>query len=101
MHSQKGGAGAPQIVNASFMGVRSEVLLHSLEDKKIYVSAGSACSTNKKSVSATLTGMGLNPDEIESAIRFSFCIFTTKEEIDYAIGAIKELLPRLRMFRRK
>lgn len=101
VHSQKGELGAPQIVNASFMGVRSEVLLHSLEDKKIYVSAGSACSTNKKSVSATLTGMGLNPDEIESAIRFSFCIFTTKEEIDYAIDAIKELLPRLRMFRRK
>ena len=101
VHSQKGWAGAPQIVNASFLGVRSEVLLHSLEDKKIYVSAGSACSTNKKSVSATLTGMGLNPDVIESSIRFSFCIFTTKEEIDYAIGAIKELLPRLRMFRRK
>lgn len=101
IHSKKGRDFAPQIVNASFGGVRSEVLLHSLEDRKIYVSAGSACSTNKHTVSATLKGIGLDFDEIESAIRFSFCIFTTKEEIDYTVSVINELLPRLRLFRRK
>lgn len=101
IHSKKGRDFAPQIVNASFVGVRSEVLLHSLEDRKIYVSAGSACSTNKHTISATLKGIGLDFDEIESAIRFSFCIFTTKEEIDYTVSVINELLPRLRLFRRK
>ena len=101
IHSKKARDFAPQIVNASFVGVRSEVLLHSLEDRKIYVSAGSACSTNKHTVSATLKGIGLDFDEIESAIRFSFCIFTTKEEIDYTVSVINELLPRLRLFRRK
>lgn len=101
IHSKKGRDFAPQIVNASFVGVRSEVLLHSLEDRKIYVSAGSACSTNKHTVSATLKGIGLDFDEIESAIRFSFCIFTTKEEIDYTVSVINELLSRLRLFRRK
>lgn len=101
IHSKKGRDFAPQIVNASFVGVRSEVLLHSLEDRKIYVSAGSACSTNKHTVSATLKGIGLDFDEIESAIRFSFCIFTTKEEIDYTVSVINELLPRLRLFGRK
>ena len=102
INSTKGKSSAPQIVNASFVGVRSEVMLHSLEDKKIFVSAGSACSNNKQhSVSATLKGIGLKENEIESAIRFSFCIYTTKEEIDYAVDAIKELMPRLRIFKRK
>ncbi len=101
INSTKGRESAPQIVNASFVGVRSEVLLHSLEDKSIFVSAGSACSTNKHTVSATLKGIGLKDEEIESAIRFSFCIFTTKEEIDYTINEIKELLPKLRLFKRK
>lgn len=101
INSTKGRDFAPQIVNASFIGVRSEVMLHSLEDKNIFVSAGSACSTNKHVVSATLKGLKLKDEEIESAIRFSFCINTTKEEIDYAIDTIKELLPRLRIFKRK
>lgn len=101
INSTKGKNSAPQIVNASFLGVRSEVLLHSLEEKNIFVSAGSACSTNKHTVSATLKSMGLKDEEIESAIRFSFCIFTTKEEVDYAVEVIKELLPMLRRFTRK
>ncbi len=92
---------APHIVNASFIGVRSEVLLHSLEERNVFVSAGSACSTNKQTVSATLKGIGLKNQEIESAIRFSFCIFTTKEEIDYALDVIRELLPKLRLYTRK
>ena len=101
INSKKGKESAPHIVNASFIGVRSEVLLHSLEDREIYVSAGSACSTNKKVESATLKSMGLKADEMESAIRFSFCENTTKEELDYTIAVINELLPRLRIFKRK
>lgn len=101
VNSTKGRESAPQIVNASFVGIRSEVLLHSLEERGIYVSAGSACSTNKHVVSATLKGIGLTNEEIESAIRFSFCIFTTKEEIDYTIDVLKELLPKLRIYKRR
>lgn len=101
INSTKGRYSAPHIVNVSFMGVRSEVMLHALEERNIFVSSGSACSSNKHAVSATLKGMGLKNDEIESAIRFSFCIYTTKEEIDYAVETISEMLPQLRKFRRK
>lgn len=101
INSTKGRDSAPQIVNASFVGVRSEVLLHSLEDRNIYVSAGSACSTNKHVASATLKGIGLKNEEIESAIRFSFSIFTTKEEIDYTLDVLRELLPKLRLYKRR
>ena len=64
--------GAPHIVNVSFVGVRSEVLLHTLEDRNIYVSAGSACSTHKRSGSPTLTALGIPRDQMESSVRFSF-----------------------------
>ena len=50
---------APQIVSASFEGVRSEVLLHALEDKGVYVSSGSACSSNHPGISGTLKGIGV------------------------------------------
>ena len=93
--------GAPHILNASFLGVRSEVLLHSLEDKGIYVSAGSACSSHKRTGSASLGAIGLSPDRKESAIRFSFSEFTGKEELDYTLGALRELLPMLRRYARK
>ena len=102
VNSKKGREGAPHIVSVSFIGVRSEVMLHTLEDKNIYVSAGSACSSNKqKNVSATLKGIGLKPEEIDSTIRFSFCYETTKEEIDYALGVIKENINTLRKYVRK
>lgn len=101
INSTKGRDSAPQIVNASFVGVRSEVLLHSLEDRNVYVSAGSACSTNKHVVSATLKGIGLKNEELESAIRFSFSIFTTKEEIDYTLDVLREILPKLRLYKRR
>ena len=73
----------PSILSASFIGVRSEVLLHSLEDRQIYVSAGSACSSNHPSYSSTLQSIGLKPEQQESTLRFSFCVHTTKEELDY------------------
>ena len=93
--------GAPHIVNASFAGVRSEVMLHSLEDKGIYVSAGSACSSHKRAPSSVLSAMGLSKERMESAIRFSFSDATTKEELEYTAEAIKELLPALRRFTRR
>lgn len=92
--------GAPHIVSASFAGIRSEVLLHMLEDKGIYVSAGSACASNKHSVSATLSAMGLDQSLLDSTIRFSFSIFTTKEELDYTVKCLKEVLPFLRKYTR-
>ena len=92
--------GAPHIVSVSFAGVRSEVLLHALEDKGVYVSAGSACASNKHSVSATLKSMGVAQDMLDSTIRFSFSIFTTGEELDYTLKCLDEILPMLRKYTR-
>ncbi len=91
---------APQIVSASFAGVRSEVLLHALEDKGIYVSSGSACSSHHPGVSGTLKGIGIPQKLLDSTLRFSFGLFNTKEEIDYCIDVLKELLPVLRRYQR-
>ncbi len=101
VNSRKGSEGAPHIVSASFGGVRSEVLLHALEDRGIYVSAGSACSSNRPSISRTLKAMNIEKDLLGSTIRFSFSEFNTKEEIDYCIGQLKELLPVLRKYVRR
>ena len=96
VNSKKGTDSAPQIVSASFKGVRAEVLLHSLEDKEIYVSSGSACSSNKPGLSNTLVAIGL-----DSTLRFSFCYETTKEELEYTIETLKQLLPMLRKYTRR
>ncbi len=92
---------APHIVSLSFAGVKSEVLLHALEDKGIYVSAGSACSSNKPGVSGTLKGIGLAPEYYDSTLRFSFSVYNTPEEADVCVEALKELLPVLRKFTRR
>ncbi|MFR0755973.1 MAG: aminotransferase class V-fold PLP-dependent enzyme [Hominisplanchenecus sp.] len=93
VNSQRGEAGAPHIVSASFPGVRSEVLLHALEEKGIYVSSGSACSSNKKlPVSTVLKEIHMEQPLLESTLRFSFSRFTTDEEVDYALAALRELL---------
>lgn len=90
------GEAAINILNISFLGVKSEVLLHSLEQEGIYVSSGSACSSKKKGNSHVLTSMGLREDIIDSAIRFSFSDFNTKEELDYAVEKIKKQVTYLR-----
>ena len=92
---------APHIISVGFAGVRSEVLLHALEEREIYVSAGSACSSNKPEVSGTLKGIGLTKEYYESTLRFSFSIFNTVEEADICVEALKELLPMLRRFTRR
>ena len=101
VNSRKGNQGAPHIVSASFKGVRSEVLLHALEEKGIYVSAGSACSSNRPSVSRTLKAMQIDKDLLESTVRFSFSKLNTKEQIDYCMEQLQELLPVLRKYVRR
>lgn len=93
--------GAPHIVSASFAGIRSEVLLHALEDRGIYVSAGSACSTHKKSASSTLTAVGMEPAQREFTVRFSLCGETTKEEIQYCLQVLQEIVPVLKKYSRR
>ena len=88
--------GAPHIASISFVGVRAEVMLHALEDKGIYVSSGSACSSNKSKESAVLSAIGLDKKRLESTLRFSFGEENTNDEVDYAIDTIKQLLPMLR-----
>ena len=92
---------APHIVSVSIEGVRSEVLLHALEDKGIFVSAGSACSAHKPQSSATLKAMGLNKELLGSTLRFSFSVFTTEEEILYTLQQMYVMIPMLRRYIRR
>ena len=92
---------APHVVSVSVAGVRSEVLLHALEDKGIYISAGSACASNKPQTSETLKAIGLQKEFWESTIRFSFSVFTTKEEIDYTLNVMYDMIPMLRKYTRR
>ena len=100
VNGREGHETAPHIVSASFRDVRAEVLLHALEDKGIYVSSGSACASNHPQTSATLLAIGVEQALLDSTIRFSFSVFTTKEELDYTVQVLKELIPVLRKFKR-
>ena len=92
--------GAPHIASISFIGVRAEVMLHSLEAEGIYVSAGSACSSNKKRESSVLSAIGLPADQRESTLRFSFSEENTEEEVRYVVETVGKLLPTLRHYTR-
>jgi len=92
--------GSPYVLNIGFEGLRSEVLLHSLEEKKIYVSAGSACNSKKKGVSTVLSALGIDEKRIEGAIRFSFCRYNTVEEAEQCIEVLKEKAAFLRKYMR-
>lgn len=91
---------APHIISASIAGIRSEVLLHALEDRGIYVSAGSACASNKPAYSATLKAMGIEKALLDSTLRFSLSLFTIKEEIDYTLQVLYDIIPMLRKYTR-
>ncbi len=91
---------APHIVSASFEGIRAEVLLHALEERGIYVSSGSACSSNHPSVSGTLKAIGVPEKCLDATLRFSFSPETTTEELNACIDALRELVPALRRFQR-
>lgn len=91
---------APHVISVSFDGIfKSEVFLHALEDKGIFVSSGSACASNHPAISGTLTAIGVKKEHLSATLRFSLSIYTTKEEILYTIDTIKELLPVLRKYR--
>ncbi|MBO5351994.1 MAG: cysteine desulfurase [Lachnospiraceae bacterium] len=94
-------ATAPHVLSASFPGIRSEVLLHALEEKGVYVSSGSACSSNHPDISGTLVAIGVKKELLDATLRFSFSVTTTKEEVEYAADCVEELLPQLRRFFRK
>lgn len=69
-----------------------------MEERGIYVSSGSACSSNHPAVSGTLKAIGVEKKYLDATIRFSFSYETTKEEIDYCIEALKAIVPMLRRF---
>lgn len=92
---------APHIVSASFGGIKSEVMLHALAQKGVFVSSGSACSSNHPELSGTLRAIGVADELLDSTLRFSFSVTTTQEEVDYAVNAVKEVLPQLRRFVKK
>jgi cysteine desulfurase len=92
---------APHIVSASVSGVRSEVLLHALEDKGVYISAGSACSSNRPHISETLKAIGVARELLDSTLRFSMSVMTTEEDIDAAVDAFRETVPVLRKYSRQ
>ncbi len=98
INSKKGSGSAPHIVSCTFFPVKSEVLLHALEEAGIYVSSGSACSSNKPGLSGTLQSIGLTPKEADCTLRFSFAETTSEEEIDWAAETLKELVPVLAKF---
>lgn len=91
---------APHIISVGFAGIRSEVLLHALEDKGIYVSSGSACSSNHPQISGVLKGIGASREFLDATLRFSMSEFTTKEEIDYTLDTLYNIVPMLRKYTR-
>ncbi|HWR23716.1 MAG TPA: cysteine desulfurase family protein [Feifaniaceae bacterium] len=93
--------GAPHILNASFLGVRGEVLLHALEERGILVSTGSACSAHKKGKNRILAAMGIAGPRQEGALRFSLCPFNTAEEMDVTAQALFDTVAFLRRYRRR
>ena len=93
---EDGPAACPSVLNISFAGTRGEVILHTLEEDDIYVSTGSACSSNKDGDSHVLKAMGLDHKAIESALRFSFGGFETEKQMDYCLDKLKAAVTRFR-----
>ena len=95
------GGDVPYIISLSVKDVRAEVLLHALEDKGIYVSAGSACSSNRPAVSATLKAMKVEKWQLDSTIRISLSRYNTEDEMSYTADQLKSIIPALRRFVRR
>ena len=91
---------APHVVSVSVRGIRSEVLLHALEEKGIYVSSGSACASNHPQVSGVLKGIGASQEFLDATLRFSMSEFTMPEEIDYTLDTLYNIVPKLRKYTR-
>lgn len=101
VHGLTDDSSAPHIISVGIAGIRSEVLLHALEDKGIYVSSGSACSSNHPAVSGVLKGIGAPKQFLDATVRFSMSEFTTKEEIDYTLDTLYNCVPMLRKYTRR
>ena len=93
--------GVPHILSLRVEGIPSEVLLHALEEKGIYVSSGAACSSSHPGISGTLRAIGLREEEAASTIRLSFSRDNTVEEGEYVLSQFRALLPLLRRFVRR
>lgn len=91
---------AGHILNVSFMGIKAEILLHSLENHEIYVSTGSACSTHKPQPSHVLTAMGRTREEIMGAVRFSLSEDITEDDIEVTAAALKDETAKIRRYMR-
>lgn len=100
IHGRVDETSAPHIISVGFAGIRSEVLLHTLEDKGIYVSSGSACASNHPAISGVLKGIGAGTEYLDATLRFSLSEFTTKEEIDYVLESLYNCVPMLRKYTR-
>ena len=92
---------SPYILSVSFEGIRSEVLLHALEEKGVYVSAGSACASNKPQISPVLRAIKATKEQLTTTIRFSMGTQTTADCVDQVIEILKDIVPMLRKFTRK
>ncbi len=100
IHGRTDESSAPHIISVGFAGIRSEVLLHALEERGIYVSSGSACASNHPAVSGVLKGIGAAREYLDATLRFSMSEFTTKEEIDYTLETLYNCVPVLRKYTR-
>ncbi len=101
LHGLKLEETSPSIISVSVEGIRSEVLLHALADKGVFVSSGSACSSNHPALSGTLKAIGVREDLLDSTIRFSLSVYNTEEELEYTIHVLKEIVPMLKRYQRK
>ncbi|WP_299032646.1 cysteine desulfurase family protein [uncultured Anaerococcus sp.] len=86
---------SPYILDVAFANIKSEVLLHMLEEEEIYVSSGSACS--KGDYSRILTALGIDKRYMDGAIRFSFSAEITKEDLDFTLKILKDSIEMIRM----
>ena len=91
---------APHIISVGIAGIRSEVLLHTLEEKGIYVSPGPACASNHPAISGVLKGIGASKEYLDATLRFSMSEFTTRQEIDYTLETLYNCVPMLRKYTR-
>lgn len=92
---------APHIMNISVKGLRSEVMLHALEERGIFVSAGSACASHSKKESSTLKAMGASNTEMDGALRISMSEFTATEELSESVKCLKEVIEIYGRFTRR
>lgn len=100
IHGRYDETSAPHIISVGIAGIRSEVLLHTLEDRGIYISSGSACASNHPAVSGVLKGIGTKKEFLDATLRFSLSELTTEEEIDYTLGTLYACVPMLRRYTR-